>query len=301
MVTLKKGLKEHVRHGSNVFPLVSYLCRGKKYNTNVGMHWHPEVEINRFESGSFILNYGMKEYRIDGPCIAILPGNVLHNLVIKRGSNQSSLVFNPAIIEFSSYDEVESQMLRFLSAGGTQMPPLLTKNMECFEKADTLLEFIIENADTTSSCMRLRIKAHLVELLAIMYENNIFLTDSPSSSRDFEHNQQKIKDLLTYINTHYAEKISMNDAADYLRVSKQYFCRFFKKSTGLSFVDFINDLRLRRACQEIVLTSKSISDIAMDQGFDNIGYFFKLFKIKYGQTPLSYRRSKTKTAFDDKT
>ena len=85
----------------------------------------------------------------------------------------------------------------------------------------------------------------------------------------------------------------MNDAANYLKVSRQYFCRYFKKSTGMSFVDFINDLRLRRACQEIVLTSKSITDIALDHGFDNIGYFFKLFKIKFGQTPLAYRKSKS--------
>ena len=292
MPPLKKELKENTKHGSNVFPMASYFCRGKKFNINIGMHWHPEVEINRFEKGSFILNYAMKEYRIEGPCIAISPGNVLHNLVIKRGSDQSSLVFNPSVIEFNYFDEVEAQLLRFLTEGGKQMPPLITKDMDCFDRADRLLKFIIENASTQSGALRLRIKAHLIELLAIMYENGLFLTDSLSKTEDFEHKQQKIKDLLTFINDHYSEKISMNDAANYLKVSRQYFCRYFKKSTGMSFVDFINDLRLRRACQEIVLTSKSITDIALDNGFDNIGYFFKLFKIKFGQTPLAYRKSK---------
>ena len=68
-----------------------------------------------------------------------------------------------------------------------------------------------------------------------------------------------------------------------------YFCRYFKKSTGMSFVDFLNDLRLRRASQEILLTSKSMQSIATDNGFENIGYFFKLFKQKYGHTPRAYR------------
>ena len=81
MPPLKKELKENTKHGSNVFPLASYFCRGKKFNINIGMHWHPEVEINRFEKGTFIFNYAMKEYKIEGPCIAISPGNVLHNLV----------------------------------------------------------------------------------------------------------------------------------------------------------------------------------------------------------------------------
>ncbi len=293
MPQLKKELKETTRHGSNVFPLASYFCRGKKFNINIGMHWHPEVEINRFEKGTFILNYAMKEYKIEGPCIAISPGNVLHNLVIKRGADQSSLVFNPSVVEFNYFDEVEAQLLKFLKEGGKTMPPLLTKDMECFDRADRLLKFIIENASTQSGSLRLRIKAHLVELLAIMYENGLFLTDSLSKTEDFDHKQQKIKDLLTFINDHYSDRITMNDAANYLKVSRQYFCRYFKKSTGMSFVDFVNDLRLRRACHEIVLTSKSITDIALDHGFDNIGYFFKLFKIKFGQTPLAYRKSKS--------
>lgn len=299
MAGLRKELKETIRHGSNVYPLAGYICRGKRFNINIGMHWHTEVEINRFESGDFVYNYAMKEYKIKGPCIAICPGNVLHNLMIKRGANQSSVVFNLSMIEFSYFDEVQGQLYKFLTEGGKQMPPLITKDMECFERADKLLAFIIENANKTSGAIRLRIKAHLIELLAIMYENGIFLSESLSKNDEFEHKQQKIKDLLTFINEHYAEKITMNDAANYLKVSRQYFCRYFKKSTGMSFVDFINDLRLRRASQEIVLTSKSITDIALDHGFDNIGYFFKLFKLKFGQTPLSYRKNKGGQDFED--
>src|SRR5574344_1720073 len=91
MASLKKELKECTKHGSNVFPMASYFCRGKKFNINIGMHWHPEVEINRFESGTFIYNYAMKEYKIEGPCIAIFPGNVLHNLFIINGATHTDM------------------------------------------------------------------------------------------------------------------------------------------------------------------------------------------------------------------
>ena len=123
MAGLRKELKETIRHGSNVYPLAGYICRGKRFNINIGMHWHPEVEINRFESGDFVYNYAMKEYKIKGPCIAICPGNVLHNLMIKRGANQSSVVFNLSMIEFSYFDEVQGQLYKFLTEGGKQMPP----------------------------------------------------------------------------------------------------------------------------------------------------------------------------------
>ena len=117
MATLKKELKENIKHGSNVYPLAAYVCRGKKFNVNIGMHWHPEVEINRFESGDFVYNYAMQEYKITSPCIAITPGNVLHNLMIKRGANHSSILFNPAMIEFCNYDEVQVQLCKFLNEG----------------------------------------------------------------------------------------------------------------------------------------------------------------------------------------
>ena len=103
MTGLKKELKETTKHGSNVYPLAGYVCRGNNFNINIGMHWHPEVELNRFESGEFIYNYATQEYRVKGPCIAITPGNVLHNLRLKRGANHSSVVFNSSMIEFNSF------------------------------------------------------------------------------------------------------------------------------------------------------------------------------------------------------
>src|SRR5574344_799510 len=168
MASLKKELKECTKHGSNVFPMASYFCRGKKFNINIGMHWHPEVEINRFESGDFIYNYAMKEYKIKAPCIALIPGNVLHNLQISKGANQSSVVFNPSIIELNSYDEVQSQLFSYLSQGGSRMPPFITTDMECFAHADKLLSFIIENSNSEDSAVRLRVKAHLLELLPVL-------------------------------------------------------------------------------------------------------------------------------------
>lgn len=286
---LKKELKESIRHGSNVYPLASYECSAPKVDINIGMHWHPEVEINRFEKGSFIYNYAMHDYEIEGPCIAIVPGNVLHNVQLKKGSVQSSVVFNPAMLELSYYDEALSEINRFFSNSSNLAPKLLSSDKECFERADALLSYIISQASSDRASARLLVKACLLELLALMYESGVFTYEPSLRGDDLENRQQKLKSLLSYVNENYSKKISMNDAADYMNVSKQYFCRYFKKSTGMSFVDFVNDLRLRRASQEILLTSKSMNDIATDNGFDNIGYFFKLFKLKYGQTPRAYR------------
>lgn len=58
----------------------------------------------------------------------------------------------------------------------------------------------------------------------------------------------------------------------------------------MSFTEFVNDYRLTQACDDIMQGTKAIADIAADHGFDNESYFFRLFKKKYGVTPLKYRK-----------
>ena len=67
--------------------------------------------------------------------------------------------------------------------------------MDCFAKADKILGYIVNNASKTDGSTRLRIKAHLIDLLALMYENGIFLSESLNKNDDFEHKQQQIKHL----------------------------------------------------------------------------------------------------------
>ena len=103
-------------------------------------------------------------------------------------------------------------------------------------------------------------------------------------------NQQKLKQLLTYVDNHYAGPITISDASAQLGVTNQYFCRFFKKATGMSFTEYLNDLRLRHAAVELAQGTANIADIAYNNGFENAGYFFRVFKSKYKITPLQYRK-----------
>ena len=73
-------------------------------------------------------------------------------------------------------------------------------------------------------------------------------------------------------------------------MNSQYFCRFFKKKTGKTFTTYLNEYRLERIKKELSGTEKKIIDIASENGFENIGYFMKQFKLYTGVTPLTYRK-----------
>ena len=73
-------------------------------------------------------------------------------------------------------------------------------------------------------------------------------------------------------------------------MSPNYFCSFFKKYTGLSFKEYLNNYRCEKVSKLILNTDLKILDIALLCEFDNISYFIRKFKNIYGYTPQIYRK-----------
>lgn len=96
-----------------------------------------------------------------------------------------------------------------------------------------------------------------------------------------------------FINTHLAENISLNDAADAVGVSVYYLSRIFKGFSGMSFVDYIAKQRVTRAKGLLKYSRLSISKISQECGFSDQNYFCKVFKKIVGVTPSQYRKTIT--------
>ena len=99
--------------------------------------------------------------------------------------------------------------------------------------------------------------------------------------------------IISYMELHYAENISLDELAEYVQLTKGYMCTLFKRTIGLSIITELTYMRIGRA--RVFLTQypeKSVADIARMCGYDNAGYFGKVFKKTTGETPDQYRRKK---------
>jgi len=94
----------------------------------------------------------------------------------------------------------------------------------------------------------------------------------------------------SYINTHYAERITLDDLSRSISINKFYLQKLFKRCIGLSPNEYLIHTRLTRAKQLLRTTASPISQIAMEVGFNNIGHFISLFKRYEGITPSAYRQ-----------
>jgi AraC-like DNA-binding protein len=100
----------------------------------------------------------------------------------------------------------------------------------------------------------------------------------------------KINEVVQYIADHYQENLSLGKMSAMINMSESAFSRHFAKSTGNKFVEFVNRVRIGRACIQLAETNDQISAICFDVGFNNITNFNRHFVKLKGKTPGEYRR-----------
>lgn len=108
---------------------------------------------------------------------------------------------------------------------------------------------------------------------------------------DIKHHNV-IYQTTAYIKENLAEKLTLEDAAEHVSLSKSYFCRILKDELGYTFTEYVNHLRVERAKRYLRDSTMSIADIAYAVGFDDQSYFTRIFKKLTNVSPGQYRKSK---------
>ncbi len=98
-----------------------------------------------------------------------------------------------------------------------------------------------------------------------------------------------IKKAKEYIREHQAEKISLGNVARAVNMSAFYFCKMFKKTTGINFTDYLTRVRIERARNLLLNPNLRISEIGFEVGFQSLTHFNRVFKKIAGQSPTDYR------------
>lgn len=106
---------------------------------------------------------------------------------------------------------------------------------------------------------------------------------------EYQGKESVIGQIKNYIDSHYAETITLNEISKKYYINAAYFSRTFKKEIGTNFNDYIRKIRMEKAVAFLTSTDLKIYEIAGKVGFDNPNYFMKKFQECYGITPGKYR------------
>lgn len=104
-----------------------------------------------------------------------------------------------------------------------------------------------------------------------------------------EETESRVNKVCQYIQKHSDEPLSLDQAAALIHLSRSAFSKFFKRATGKTFSDYVNDIRIGKACRLLTETDKAINEISYATGFDSLTYFNRVFLKKKGVTPRQFR------------
>ena len=150
---------------------------------------------------------------------------------------------------------------------------------------DELTRLYIEEKPT----FRLETEGIILQILAKLIQDFSLKTTEPVIDNN-NKTLERLGQITDYVDRNYQHPVSLRDICEYLCLNREYFCRFFKKNMGLSFLDYLNEVRITHVYQDLIETSDPIQQIMERNGFTNQKLFNQTFKKIYGCTPSSVRK-----------
>ncbi|WP_180272765.1 AraC family transcriptional regulator [Konateibacter massiliensis] len=243
-------------------------------------HWHKEIELIYIRGGSARISINDTMFVAkEGDLVFCDSGNIHYSDSHDMDNSLDFLIFDPNLVS-PVYEK--SNFIK----------PLITAEMlEQLQLNDRLLDLI----ETVKRETRQK-EAHYKEVVTakLMEFWYLLLRRLPKEQeRSAEKNKRNdmlydLQQLLSYIDSHYSENLSLAFAADKMGFSESHFSKIFKKLMGTNYVNYINLIRVEHAAAQLKSTPDKVTDIAIDCGFNNIRNFNRVFKSITGYTPTAF-------------
>lgn len=273
-------------HSPLDFPYNTYLCSIPLDFKSVNIHWHDDVEIIVIKKGEGIISVDLVPYNVNAGDIIFIFSGQLHSIEQKDNLSMEyeNILFKPVLLKSSGPDLCNDNFLKPLFSGRIKIHPVIKQ-----DKIRMLIDEIDKLCDNKPYGYQLIVKSNLLNIIFELVHNFSDTQVTNANAKALE----KMKSIITYVAEHYEQNITIEDIADHCYYSKSHFMKFFKENMGIGFIQYLNDYRLELAAAKLLESGDNILDIASDVGFDNLSYFNRVFKKKYGVTPGQYRKNMT--------
>lgn len=245
-------------------------------------HWHPALELHYILNGIGEMNFeGKKRTLVEGE-VLLVDSNVVHHAQCSH-------------ITMELYIHISRDFLK------KYVPDIELYHLECdreslqkeqlkyYLRICELLKELPRAYITQEKGYEMHCESVVMEILYILvnhFSRAITKQENPQDVRVIE----RLNEIAEYVKLHYKEPASVDEIAAHFGLSKEYFCRFFKKHMGVTYTRHINLIRLVHIYEDILSTQDNIHEITDRHGFTNYKLFRKLFREIYDCQPSQLRK-----------
>ncbi|MEP7365073.1 MAG: AraC family transcriptional regulator [Acidobacteriota bacterium] len=258
---------------------------------SVAMRRHEYFEVLYMKSGSAVYRVQDRDVRVNQGDLFVIGSNIYHGIheYVTPTIRAAVLYFHPRIILGENATSEGAEYLIPFDIQGRDFPHCIPASTGLPAQVAALVHRIHQETESRTPHSQLAMKTYLKMVLVLLmsyYAGNV--TTNGAVVRK-NRNLERLQPLFDYVDQHYVENISVEDAASLLRMSKSHFMRFFRAVTGQAFISHLNRFRIARAQQLMATTDFSIATISQEVGFCDQSYFGVVFRRFVGMTPRGYR------------
>lgn len=285
-VKVDEYLREQIEYREASFPFGIWLDDFQHLLSHtLDCHWHESMEFGVVLEGEVEYYVNQTHIPLKKGDIIFLNGNTLH-MARQTGSQAKMAAFNFHQSLFSQeiiYQKYfkpfqEMQVQGFRIDRGTPLGERIGRRLE-------ELYYLEEKEGYELHVLSLLGELWLDTLAYLKEQEHKVIT----GSRINRVQEETVKRMLSYIHESYGENITIEALAEYGHVSRSECFRCFKRFTGKTPMEYVNEYRLIQGAAMLRRTNLTIAQISNASGFSTSSYFGKVFREKYGMTPLKYR------------
>ena len=255
----------------------------KKTSAYLPPHWHHAVELLLFIRGTVTCKFSHTTLKARAGDLYIINSHDIHETRCSRDARYLCIHILPsAMLHYvPDFDQRNFSLV---------CDPQDVKKQEALERLRRLMGDILTLTQKNGETRKLEIQARLFGIASLLVEHfsQSIVTDENTVRRN---DMIRLEPILEHIHLHHADELTLDAAADAIGLNKEYFCRLFKKNMGISYLQYVNQVRATAVCRELEVSDDTIQSIGERNGFRDPKLMNRFFRELYGCTPSEKRKT----------
>lgn len=282
---------ENRKHGDLGFPMKIYWNDFTTYVAeSIPWHWHEEIEFAVVMKGMIEISVGTINTILHKGEAIFINADMLHQMKPygKEKAYMFTIVAHPSILGIEKGFLLSSKYVTPFINNEFIKTVILQSEIMWQQSIITLLKEMYVVNEEKKYGYEYKLHNALCEIWYTLLQNA--WKEQKETVRYKENDEIRIYQALSYIQVHYMDSVALEDICKELNISKSECCRCFKRNLKMSPFEYLMIHRVSIASRLLEKTNDTITEIAMNTGFNSNSYFCKIFKKYMNSTPIEYRK-----------